>query len=102
MIISKAMDVEIFPNLFSVTFIDLADYLNVFKDCVNDKGKPIALTEILSVKEIKRRLDTIKSDVFYISDTDDEQLLELVAYINKWKLIMLLKQVMRVKFIKFQ
>lgn len=83
MIISKAMDVEIFPNLFSVTFIDLADYLNVFKDCVNDKGKPIALTEVLSVEEIKRRLDTVKSDVFYISDTDDEQLLELVAYINR-------------------
>lgn len=83
MIISKAVDVEIFPNLFSVTFVDLVDYLNVFKDCVNDKGKPIALTEKLSVKEIKERLNKVKSDIFYISDTDDSQLLELVSYINK-------------------
>nr|DAW71200.1 MAG TPA: DNA polymerase [Crassvirales sp.] len=82
MIISKAMDVEIFPNLFSVTFIDLTDYLNVFKDCVND-GKPLALTEVLSVKEIRERLDKVKSNVFYISDTNDDQLLELVSYVNK-------------------
>lgn len=82
MIISKAMDIEIFPNLFSVTFIDLTDYLNVFKDCVDD-GKPLALTEVLSVKEIRERLDKVKSDVFYISDTNDDQLLELVSYINK-------------------
>jgi len=83
MIISKAVDVEIFPNLFSITFVDLVDYLNVFKDCVNDKGKPIALTEKLSVKEIKERLNKVKSDIFYISDIDDSQLLELVSYINK-------------------
>lgn len=83
MIISKAVDVEIFPNLFSVTFVDLTDYLNVFKDCVDNKGKPIPLTEKLSVKEIKERLDKVKSDVFYISDTNDVQLLELVSYINR-------------------
>ena len=82
MIISKAMDIEIFPNLFSVTFIDLTDYLNVFKDCVDDK-KPLALTEVLSVKEIRERLDKVNSDIFYISDTNDDQLLELVSYINK-------------------
>ena len=82
MIISKCMDVEIFPNLFSITFVDLKDYLNTFRDCVDSKGKPKALTECLTVTEIKRRLDTVKSDIFYISDTDDNQLIELVGYIN--------------------
>lgn len=82
MIISKCMDVEIFLNLFSVTFVDLKDYLNTFRDCVDSKGKPKALTECLTVAEIKRRLDTIKSDIFYISDTDDSQLVELAGYIN--------------------
>lgn len=83
MIISKAVDIEIFPNLFSVTFVGLADYLNIFKDCVDNKGNPKALTECLTVAEIKSRLDRVQSDIFYISDTDDSQLLELVAYINK-------------------
>ena len=83
MIISKCYDVEIFPNLFSITFIDLKDYLLKFKDCVDSKGKPKALTEYLSVAEIKARLDEVKSDIFYISDTDDSQLLELVSYINQ-------------------
>ena len=82
MIISKGMDVECFPNLFSVIFVDIKDYFKIFADCVDDKGKPIPLTEKLSVKEIKERLDRVKSDTFYISDTDDSQLLELVSYIN--------------------
>lgn len=82
MIISKCMDCEIFPNLFSVTFVDLKDYLNTFRDCVDSKGKPKALTECLTVAEIKHRLDTVKSDIFYISDTDDSQLVELAGYIN--------------------
>ncbi|AXF52210.1 MAG: hypothetical protein [crAssphage sp. isolate ctcc615] len=82
MIISKAMDVEIFPNLFSITFVDLKDYLNTFKDCVDVKGKPKALTECLTVSEIKQRLDKVKSDIFYISDTNDNQLVELVGYLN--------------------
>lgn len=82
MIDSKAVDVEIFVNVFSVTFIDLKDYLQTFSDCVNNKGEPIAITECLTVKEIKERLDKVKCDIFYISDTDDSQLLELVAYFN--------------------
>ena len=82
MIISKCMDCEIFPNLFSITFVDLKDYLNTFRDCIDSKGKPKALTECLTVAEIKRRLDTVKSNIFYISDTDDSQLIELVGYIN--------------------
>ena len=82
MIISKSVDIEIFPNLFSVTFVDLKSYLDTFRDCVDKKGRPKALTECLTVAEIKRRLDTVKSDIFYISDTDDSQLVELAGYIN--------------------
>lgn len=82
MIKSLACDCEIFPNLFSITFVDLKDYLNTFRDCVDSKGKPKALTECLTVAEIKRRLDKVKSDIFYISDTDDSQLVELAGYIN--------------------
>lgn len=82
MIISKGVDIEIFPNLFSVTFISLKSYLDTFRDCVDKKGKPKALTECLTVTEIKKRLDTVESDIFYISDTDDSQLVELAGYIN--------------------
>ena len=82
MINSLGLDVEIFPNLFSITYIDLKDYLNKFKDCVDAKGKPKALTECLTVKEIKKRLDSVKSYIFWISDTDDSQLVEMVAFIN--------------------
>lgn len=77
MIHSLATDVEIFQNLFSATFVDLQDYLKTFKDC----GEK-ALTECLTVAEIESRLDKVKSDIFYISDTDDSQLLSLVEYIN--------------------
>lgn len=76
------MDVEVFPNLFSITFVDLKDYLYTFRDCVDEKGKPKALTECLTVAEIKARLDKVKSDIFYISDIDDSQLVELVGYLN--------------------
>ena len=82
MIVSKCMDIEVFPNLFSITFVDLKDYLNTFRDCVDKKGKPKALTECLTVAEIKARLNKVSSDIFYISDTDDSQLVELVGYIN--------------------
>lgn len=82
MIISKAYDVEIFPNLFSVTFVDMSSYFKTFSDCVDAKGKPIALTEKLSVAEIKERLNRVESKIFWISDTDDSQLIELVGYIN--------------------
>ena len=75
-------DLEIFPNMFSGIFIDIGEYLKMFADCKNDKGKPIPLTEKLSVAEIKERLDNIPVRTFYITDTDDSQLLEWVAYIN--------------------
>lgn len=82
MIISRCYDLEIFPNMFSGIYMNLVDYLNTFKDCINDKGKPIPLTEKLSVAEIRERLDSIPVRTFYITDTDDSQLLEWVAYIN--------------------
>lgn len=77
MIRSIATDIECFDNLFSATFVDVQDYLRVFKDC-----KDMALTEYLSVAEIESRLESVKSEIFYISDTDDSQLLKLVSYIN--------------------
>lgn len=83
MIIAKGMDVECFINMFSITFVDIADYLKTFADCVDEAGHPVPLCEKLTVAEINRRLDTIQTDIFKISDTDDSQLLELVAYLNK-------------------
>lgn len=82
MIISKCFDIEVFPNLFSVIFVDLRSYLDTFKDCVDHKGNAKALTECLTVKEIRERLDNVKKDIFYVSDTDDSQLLQLVEYVN--------------------
>ena len=37
----------------TVTFVDLKDYLNIFKDCIDNKGNPKALPECLTVAEIK-------------------------------------------------
>lgn len=82
MIKSWAVDCEIFPNFFSVTFVNLQHYMQVFADCVDEKGRPVALTEKLSVAEIKSRLDKVEYKIFWISDTDDSQLLELVSFIN--------------------
>ena len=87
MIISEAVDVECFVNLFSVTFVDMKDYFQKFADCVDEKGKPIPLTEKLSVAEIEKRLKTVKNHKFWISDTDDSQLLELVSYINQMQAV---------------
>lgn len=75
-------DVEVLPNLFSIIFIDLNDYLNKFKDCVDEKGKPVPLTDKYSVEEIKEKLDEVKSDTFSITDYDDKDLLPLASYLN--------------------
>lgn len=80
MIHSLAWDVEVFPNMFSFTFVDLKDYLNTFADCGAD-----ALTDHLTVAEIKARLDSIKSWVFYVSDTDDSQILKIVEFFNNMR-----------------
>lgn len=83
MINSYATDVEVFPNLFSIGFVSIKSYLEIFKDCVDNKGHPKALTECLSVTEIKDRLSKVEKKKFYISDTDDSQLLDIVSFINK-------------------
>lgn len=85
MIDCRAADVEILPNFFSITFISLNDYLRVFADCVDGKGKPIPLVQKLTVKEIKRRLATVHCDSFYITDEDDSQLLGLVGYLTNMR-----------------
>lgn len=82
MIHSYGYDVEIFPNMFSIIFINLKQYLDKFKDCIDNKGKVKPITECLSVKEIKEKLEDIESFEFYITDTDDSQLLKLVSFIN--------------------
>lgn len=76
-------DIEILPNFFSVTFVNLNDFLLKFKDCVDDKGKPIPLTEKYSVAEIKRKLRSVEVHQFYITDTDDSQLLPLANFISE-------------------
>ena len=80
----ECFDVEILPNFFSITFVDLADYLKTFKDCVNDKGKKIPLIQKLTVAEIKDRLSRIKYKKFYITATGDSQLFSMVDYIYKF------------------
>ena len=82
-------DVEVLPNFFSVTFVDLDDYLREFKDVCEvsvKKGKevrtPIPLTEKLTVAEIKNRLNRIRKRQFYITDYDNSQHLPLLAFIN--------------------
>lgn len=86
MIISKAYDIEVLPNFFSFIFIDIRSYLQHFSDaCItNKKGKkdPVPLVQKYTVKEIIERLDDIKTDVFYITDEDDSQLLQMVKYIQ--------------------
>lgn len=77
MIKSYAFDVESLCNVFSVVFVDLKAYLRVFKDCGTD-----ALSSHLTVKEIKERLDTVPKHLFYFSDTNDEQFLSLIGFLN--------------------
>lgn len=85
MINTFAYDIEILPNFFCLTVIDFASYLEVFKDCVNSNGKPIPLTQTLTVNEIKKRINTINKQKFYITDTDDSQLLPMLGYINSMR-----------------
>lgn len=89
MIASKAYDVEILPNFFSIVIIDVNDYLKVFADAceINKKGKksPIPLVQKFSVKEITERLAKVKKNKYYITDTDDSQLLQLLGCLNEMR-----------------
>lgn len=82
-------DVEVLPNFFSITFVDMDDYFRVFNDCCEIKVKkdkevrtPIPLTERLTVAEIKNRLSKVKTKQFFITDYDNSQHLPLVAFLN--------------------
>lgn len=79
MIHSLCVDLEVFENMISFTFVDLKDYLNKFADC---KG---ALTDSLTVEEITSRLDSVKSWIFYVSDTDDSQMLSIIDFFEKMR-----------------
>lgn len=82
MIKTYVYDIEILPNFFSITIVDLKSYLEVFNECVNDKGNPIPTTQKYSVKEIEDKLKAVKSFSFHISDTDDSQRLTMVSFFN--------------------
>lgn len=87
MINSYCYDVEILPNFFSITIVELKSYLNVFKDCHDNSNKktPIPLTQIYTVAEIKEKLNKVNRKSFYITDTDDSQLLSMLGYINEMR-----------------
>ena len=76
-------DIEVLPNLFSVTFVSINDYLKVFADVVNGDGKAVPLVQKLTVVEIKERLDKVEKWQFWITDKDDSQLFPMVDFINK-------------------
>lgn len=86
MIKSIAYDVEVLPNFYSIAFVDIDSYLAEFKDAcvIGKKGKtnPIPLCQKYTVKEIKEKLNKVKKVSFYITDTDDSQLLPMVGFLN--------------------
>ena len=84
-----AYDVEVLPNYFSITVVNLSDYLKIFNDCCNIKikkgkevKKPIPLVEKLTVKEIIERLDKVEYWQFDITDYDDSQHLTFMKFVN--------------------
>lgn len=89
MIITYAYDVEVLPNFFSVTIVNVSDYLKKFENACDisiKKGKeiktPKPLTQKYTVKEIKNILDSVKKYQFYITDKDDSQLLNMLSFFN--------------------
>ena len=89
MIRSYAYDIEVFPNFFSITIVDVGDYLRTFADAcvINKKGNkiPVPLTQIYTVEKIKEKLDKVQRKCFYITDTDDSQLLPMLGYLNEMR-----------------
>lgn len=85
MIRSYTYDVEVLKNFFSISIIDVNDYLDIFKNCYdeNDKKKtPIPLVQKYTVKDIKEKLNSVVKYSFYITDKDDSQLLSMLGFIN--------------------
>lgn len=77
-----AYDIEVTRNYFGVCFVDLNHYLEVFKDCVDDKQEAIPLIDKLSVIEIKNRLATVKRYRFSIFEDDDSELYPLLNWLQ--------------------
>lgn len=77
-----AYDIEVTRNYFGVCFVDLNHYLEVFKDCVDDKQEAIPLIDKLSVTEIKNRLATVKRYRFSIFEEDDSELYPLLNWLQ--------------------
>lgn len=77
-----AYDIEVTRNYFGVCFVDLNHYLEVFKDCVDDKQEAIPLIDKLSVTEIKNRLTTVKRYRFSIFEDDDSELYPLLNWLQ--------------------
>lgn len=80
---SMCYDVEVTRNYFSVVFVDLRSYLKTFADCVDDKGKAIPIIDKLSVKEIKKRLETILKKRFVLYEDDDTDLFSLLYWLQQ-------------------
>lgn len=77
-----AYDIEVTRNYFSVCFVDLNHYLEVFKDCVDDKQEAIPLIDKISVAEIKNRLATVRRYRFSIFEDDDSELYPLLNWLQ--------------------
>lgn len=80
---SMCYDVEVTRNYFSVVFVDLRSYLKAFADCIDDKGKAIPIIDKLSVKEIKKRLETIPKKRFVLYEDDDTDLFSLLYWLQQ-------------------
>lgn len=77
-----AYDIEVTRNYFGVCFVDLNHYLEVFKDCVDDKQEAIPLIDKISVTEIKNRLATVRRYRFSIFEDDDSELYPLLNWLQ--------------------
>lgn len=86
MINCYALDVEILPNFFSITIVSLNDYLKIFADCINDKGKTIPLVQKLTVAEIKEKLSKVASKSFYITCDNDNGIIDIASYFSSMRL----------------
>lgn len=78
---AQAYDIECLPNFFSITFVNLQDYLAKM-NCVDAKGKAIPLTDVLSVTEITERLASVEQCVFYMMNDDVSQLMPLFNFLS--------------------
>lgn len=92
MIVSKFYDVEVLKNFFSITIIDITSYLDIMKNaCITEIKKdkevktPIPLVQKYTVKEIKELLSKVKFESYYITDTNDDQLISMVGAINNMR-----------------